>query len=221
TFGAKDLRTLYVTAGTSVYKIRLNAVGFLTYPPADSGLAEFAAIKDVKSVLLSPDGRELAFVVAVTDLKANRVRTQLRIAPTAEGEARQLALETEAIEKVLWSPKGDQLAVVGATAPGTPEKDAGTYLWVVDPASGKGKRLTRIERSNHYLAHQGASLCWSPDGASLAYLAADPGGEPASGPADPVVVTRVQYKTRTALSDNRPTHVWTVEAATGQTRRLT
>ena len=33
TFGDKDLKTLYITAGGSVYKIRLNAVGFLTYPP--------------------------------------------------------------------------------------------------------------------------------------------------------------------------------------------
>lgn len=33
TFGDKDLRTLYITAGTSVYKIRLNATGYLVYPP--------------------------------------------------------------------------------------------------------------------------------------------------------------------------------------------
>jgi gluconolactonase len=32
TFGDKDLKTLYVTAGKSVYKVRLNATGFLAYP---------------------------------------------------------------------------------------------------------------------------------------------------------------------------------------------
>jgi gluconolactonase len=32
TFGDKDLKTLYITAGTSVYKVRANAVGFLPYP---------------------------------------------------------------------------------------------------------------------------------------------------------------------------------------------
>jgi dipeptidyl aminopeptidase/acylaminoacyl peptidase len=36
-----------------------------------------------------------------------------------------------------------------------------------------------------------------------------------------VVVTRIQYKTRTALSDNRPTHIWTVETASGKARQLT
>jgi gluconolactonase len=33
TFGDKDLKTLYITAGTSLYRIRLNATGFLPYPP--------------------------------------------------------------------------------------------------------------------------------------------------------------------------------------------
>jgi len=32
TFGDKDLKTLYITAGTSLYKVRVNAVGFLAYP---------------------------------------------------------------------------------------------------------------------------------------------------------------------------------------------
>jgi gluconolactonase len=32
TFGDKDLKTLYVTAGTSVYKVRLGGTGFLAYP---------------------------------------------------------------------------------------------------------------------------------------------------------------------------------------------
>jgi gluconolactonase len=35
TFGGKDLRTLYITAGTSMYRVRVNATGFLAYPPTD------------------------------------------------------------------------------------------------------------------------------------------------------------------------------------------
>jgi gluconolactonase len=34
TFGDKDFKTLYITAGASVYKIRLNATGALPYPAA-------------------------------------------------------------------------------------------------------------------------------------------------------------------------------------------
>jgi gluconolactonase len=32
TWGGKDLKTLYITAGNSVYKVRLNATGYLAYP---------------------------------------------------------------------------------------------------------------------------------------------------------------------------------------------
>src|SRR5262249_59074018 len=74
------------------------------------------------------------------------------------------------------------------------------------------------ERGTHTLAHEGASRRGAPAGASAAYPAAD-GPPPRAG--DPLVVRRIQYKTRTAFSDNRPTHLWTVEAATGKTRRLT
>ena len=95
---------------------------------------------------------------------------------------------------------------------------ASPHLWVVDPATEKSKQLTRLERSNHYLAHQGANLCWSPDGAFLAYLAADPGTpSPVGGP---IVVNRIQYKTRTSFSDNRATHIWDGRGwVTGKTRR--
>ncbi|HYT95063.1 MAG TPA: SMP-30/gluconolactonase/LRE family protein, partial [Gemmataceae bacterium] len=233
TFGDKDLRTLYITAGTSVYKIRLNATGFLSYPPITGDgakpkkgqaqpltrLTDFATIKGIRSALLSPDGRDIAYMVAVTDLKANRVRTELWLVPVAEGEPRRLALDTEAIAQVLWSPRGRQVAVVGAVRVNALPEGVATQLWVVDVTNGQSKRLTRIDRSNHYLAHQGASLCWSPDGAFLAYLAADEARRPPDG--GPIVVDRIQYKTRTAFSDNRRTHIWTVEVGTGKTRQLT
>jgi dipeptidyl aminopeptidase/acylaminoacyl peptidase len=187
--------------------------------PARTSLTKFAEIKNVKAALLAPDGRDVACLVAVTDLKANRVRTSVWLAPVEKGEPRQFALPTDAIEQILWAPRVRQLAVVGKVVPVKPHEKTDTYLWIVDTTGGQAKRLVRIDRSNHYLAHQGASLCWSPDGAFLAYLASDAPAHPAAD--GPVVVSRIQYKTRTALSDNRPTHIWTVEVATGKTRQLT
>jgi dipeptidyl aminopeptidase/acylaminoacyl peptidase len=183
-------------------------------------LASFAAIKDIRSAQVSPDGRSIACVVATPDLKANRVKSELWLIPAAAGEPRQLAFETDIIENILWSPQGNQLAVVGTVPQGWPNQEWGPHLWVVDIATEKSKRLTRLHRSNHYLAHQGANLCWSPDGASLAFLAADP-APPRSVPDGPLVVDRIQYKTRTDFSDNRTTHIWTVAVATGKSRQLT
>jgi dipeptidyl aminopeptidase/acylaminoacyl peptidase len=182
-------------------------------------LADFALLKDIKAALLAPDGRSIAYTVAVADLHANRVKTELWLIPVADGEPRQLALETDAIEKVLWSPQGSRLAVVGKALPRAHQPEADSWLWVADAGTGKSTRLVRLRRSNHYLAHQGANLCWSPDGTMLAYLATDAEAKPPAD--DPRVVSRIQYKTRTGLSDNRPTHIWTVEVATGKTRQLT
>lgn len=226
TFGDRDLKTLYITAGTSLYKVRVNAVGFLAYPrPVQPvSLAAFAQIKNITNVAVAPDGRDIAYTVAITDLKANRVRTSLWLMPAVSGEPRPIATPTDSIQKILWSPRGGQLALLGSVAKDTPEQKAGTYLWLLDTTTGQSKRLVRIDRSNHYLAHQGANLCWSPDGAALAYLAADAtsrGTDFKSVLPGPIVVTRIQYKTRTALSDNRPTHVWIVNIDTGMTRQLT
>jgi dipeptidyl aminopeptidase/acylaminoacyl peptidase len=185
-----------------------------------SGFARFAAIKDVRSALLSPDGKIIACIVAVSDLKANRVKSEVWLMPVAEGKARKLAFETDAVDRILWSPQGHQLALVGTIAQGAPNQEWGPHLWVVDVDTGKSKRLTRIDRSNHYLAHQGANVCWSPDGAQVAYLASEPAG-PRARADGPLVVDRIQYKTRTAFSDNRATHIWTVEVATEKTRQLT
>jgi dipeptidyl aminopeptidase/acylaminoacyl peptidase len=229
TFGDKDLRTLYITAGTSVYRVRLNAVGLLPYPPAPPGappeegprdvLSDFARVKDVRAALLSPDGRQIAYTVAVTDLANNRVRTEVWLIPAGGGDPRRLPLETDAVETTLWSSDSSRLAVLGKAVEHKDGQEEETWLWVVDADTGKGNRLVRPRRSNHYLAHQGTALCWSPDGASLAYVAADAGVAPPAG--GPIVVDRLQYKTRTALSDNWPTHIWTVEVASGKTRQLT
>ena len=180
-------------------------------------LAQLVEFKDVRSVALSPDGKSIACTVAAADLKANRIKTELWLLPTIDGPAARVALDIESVEKALWSPRGGKLAVIGTVrlADGGTE----TALCIVEADSKQSRRLTRIERGNHYLAPQGATLCWSPDGASLAFLAAEPAAK--ASIIEPLVVTRQQYKTRSAFSDNRPTHIWVVDVANGKTRQLT
>jgi dipeptidyl aminopeptidase/acylaminoacyl peptidase len=187
--------------------------------PSPVDLAQFAILKDIKAAQVSPDGRDIGCAVAVTDLKANQIRSELWLVPMDSGPARQIALQANAIERIGWSPRGGQLAVLGSAVEGAAKDTPRTCLWIVEGATGSSKRLTSIQRSNHYLAHQGANLCWSPDGVYLAYLAAADRPAPPAG--DPIVIDRIQYKTRTALSDNRRTHIWIVETATGKTRQLT
>jgi dipeptidyl aminopeptidase/acylaminoacyl peptidase len=104
----------------------------------------------------------------------------------------------------LWSPDGSRFAYF-ATEGGK------RSLFV----SGAG-RICEAEHSNAYLAHQGSTLAWSPDGKRLAFAGTL---EPAPPMADPVVITRVLYKSRKALSDNRRTHVYVVDVREGSAPR--
>jgi len=178
-------------------------------------LTSLVDFKTIRAVAMAPDGKSFACSVATGSLKDNRTLTELWLVPTTgDAAAKRVELETDGVDQVLWSPRGDRLVIQG-TARGTKE----SWLWIVDADGKASRRLIPIDRGNHYIAHQGASLCWSPDGMSLGFLAAD---EPRAQPAgEPMVVKRIQYKTRTSYSDNRRSHLWIVDVASGKTRQLT
>lgn len=181
---------------------------------ASRPLANLVKIQNIKAGVISPDGRMIACTVAVSNLEANKVVTELWLMSTDKGEPKRVELETDAVDQVLWSPKGDRLAIQGSA-----RDTNNNCLWIFESASGKSRRLVEFERGNHYLAHQGANLCWSPDGGFLAYLAADSDSKKPSP--EPLVIDRIQYKTRTSFSDNRHSHIWTVDAAAGTARQVT
>ena len=106
-----------------------------------------------------------------------------------------------------WSPDGKRLAFVRADA-----------VWVLNWETKRVTRVSAYGQSNAYLAHAGNRLAWSPDGQWLAFAGTL---EPPPPPQDPIVITRILYKSRTALSDNRRTHVYVVPADGGIARLLT
>jgi len=61
-------------------------------------------------------------------------------------------------------------------------------------------------------------LAWSPDSKQIAFAGTV---EPEPPVQDPLVVTRILYKTRTSFSDNRRTHIFLVPANGGEPRALT
>jgi dipeptidyl aminopeptidase/acylaminoacyl peptidase len=166
----------------------------------------------------SPDGRQIAFVSAVPgpepDMEADPIvitrywfrpassaaarfsdnrRLQLFVVDVASKEVRQLTKGTSSAHSIDWSPDGKQLVFLSNREP-DPDFFFNYDIFVLDVDTGAERRLTTT-KNNEY------GPVWSPDGRTIAY----------SGLKRPIT------SSETNLED---THVWTIDAATGERREL-
>ena len=169
------------------------------------------AVKTITEVAPSPDGKTIVFAVGTVDLAANRAREQLMRIAAAGGNPEPLQGMPEGANSVRWSPDGGRIAFIAA-----PEKNSAIYTYEL--ASGKLTRVCDYRRSNSFLAHAGNMLAWSPDSRAIAFAGTLEPDPPAQ---DPLVVTRILYKTRTSFSDNRRAHIYVVPSKGGRPRALT
>ncbi len=154
--------------------------------------ADLTAFPEMSECALSPDGRTVAVVTGPGNIAlypGGRLLTS--------GNFKDSSLR--------WSPDGARIAFFSS------RPEAG--LWVVEIATGHLTPITKVVHSNFWLPMRGSNLAWSPDSQHLAFVGADPSiPTPA---ADPRVITRLQFKSRTDFSDDRREHIWLVDAAAG------
>ncbi|HEV2691209.1 MAG TPA: S9 family peptidase [Bryobacteraceae bacterium] len=169
--------------------------------------ADTLTVKTISDIAPSPDSKTILFSVATVDLVANKTTTQLFRIAASGGDPVPVKGALDGAANVRWSPDGTRIVFIAKNA-----------IHTLDIASGKLTRVCDYRRSNSFLTKAGNMLAWSPDGKQLAFagtLEADP------PVADPLVVTRILYKTRTSFSDNRRTHLFTVSASGGDPRAIT
>jgi dipeptidyl aminopeptidase/acylaminoacyl peptidase len=95
-------------------------------------------------------------------------------------------------------------------------------IWVTNIGRREPTFMAAVQSTNFFITYAGESFAWSPDSKRIAYISATEEFEGAVKKSDdPSVINRIQYKSRTSLSDNRRTHVWIVGVDKPEPRQLT
>jgi dipeptidyl aminopeptidase/acylaminoacyl peptidase len=178
-------------------------------------LADIAEQVDLAPPAISPDGKRIAVVTSRANFGDNRFATSLVLVDVASGTRREVNTGKIDVGSPRWSPRGDRLAWLGTEEGGTPQ----LYVMSMTESDVRPRALTHVSQGVRNNAPGIVPFEWSPDGESIAFIAADPKAE-AQG--------EERYNKSFEVADNdylttevRPTfHVWLVSAAGGEPRQL-
>ena len=203
-------------------------------PITETDLLKFQWVSDPQ---ISPDGREVAYVLVTVNESEDRYDTSLwQVAATGSAAPRRLTAGPRD-SSPRWSPDGRVLAFTRAAG----EKDK-PQIYLLSMSGGEARRLTDLPRGS------GAAL-WSPDGKTIAFTSetsdedlaerkAAKGKDPKEVEVEkekkdkdernkPRIVTRAVYRFNNQgwLDPEHHAHIWTVAVADGaepvEAKRLT
>ena len=178
---------------------------------------DFAALKDVDSPRLSPDGKWVVYTLRTTDLEKDKHATNLWLASWDGGVNRALTYGDHTQSHPRWSRDGRELAFLSSRG----DEDKGEQLWVLDMAGGEARQVTTLKGDVE-------DFDWAPDGKRLVLAVhdADPDEDAAKDKDDkappPLVIDRYYFKEdMTGYLKELYTHLYILDLASGKTEQLT
>ena len=202
--------------------VRTASIGLVTFTLAAGALAPTAAqtprsmtLDDAREVVrvgdprMAPDGQTVLITVSRADFEVNEWRAELVAVEVASGAQRRVAQELGSAGQARWSPAGDRIAVLADA----PEGGSGRQVWVLPAAGGDARAVTAAPGGVQQFA-------WRPDGGALAFVATDRAPERTGVNRfnDAFEVGNDHFLT---TAPPPPSHLWVVDLASGEPRRLT
>lgn len=116
---------------------------------------DFFSLGRVSDPQISPDGKQVAFVVTYYDKKDNKSNSDIYLTPIKRNGVRQLTNSPKGDSQPRFSPDGRFIAFVSSRS-GTPQ------IWLIPTEGGEAKQLTTLST--------GASgPLWTPDGKHILF----------------------------------------------------
>ncbi len=170
-------------------------------------------LRTVSDPQLSPDGKQVAYVVASNDRESDKPQMAVYVAPVdGQRSARRFTHGTRD-HSPRWSPDGRYLAFVA-------NRGAKNQLFLAPLDGGEPRQVTKAKFGI-------AQPAWSPDGKRVAYVARvgdykEPKERNAVEKSAPRVIRDLRYKLDgIGFFDERRLHVFTVDIETGAEAQVT
>ncbi|HTU69258.1 MAG TPA: S9 family peptidase [Candidatus Baltobacteraceae bacterium] len=167
--------------------------------PRTITLDDLPKIASVSNVAISPDGKQIAFILTRENLTTDENDATLELYDLASKTTRPLTFERKQLSSPAWSPDGTKLAFLARYGSGD---DAHQQIFVMDMRGGDPIAVTDAPEGVEEFA-------WRPDGGAIAFVAPD---EPANKKSiakhlDSFTVGDQAYTDRAAPTSN---HIWLV-----------
>jgi dipeptidyl aminopeptidase/acylaminoacyl peptidase len=210
---------------TLLQKLAVLALVLLAVPAfAGRGVTaeDYFAFRLIADPRISPDGSQVVYSLATIDSAANRrVSSVWVVSANGGSEPRQLSAEGFSSTVPRWSPDGSRIAFLSnRNAPsGTSGADAPRpQIWILRMDGGEARQVSHLKNGV-------STFQWSPDGKRFVAVVQ-------SGPLDAIPANArksdvrhyktISYKFNdTGWYDDKRSHLWVIDAATGSDRQLT
>ena len=161
---------------------------------------ELCKLKSIGDPQMSPDGQQVAYVLAESALGVGEPssRSSIWVVGVDGGEPRQVSEGAATDSHPRWSPDGSRLAIRSDR-----EKRGRAQVYLFPPGIGESRRLTDFGGGV-------SDFEWAPDGKYIAVVANDPKPERDDGD------DRILYE-----DEARYGRLWIVDVESGAARRLT